>query len=136
MTMTQDSAIKTFLSQWTQAELNGDAGALSNLLTEDFLGVGPMGFVLPKQAWLDRYGKGGMKYEAFEVEEPQTHIYGDSAVVTARLNQLGTVNGQPTPSAAQATLMIVDRPQGKQLAGISLTFVAGTPGAPPLPGQS
>lgn len=126
--------IQTFLSQWTSAERSGDKAALSPLLTDDFHGVGPLGFVLPKQAWLDRFA-GGLRYDRFDLDETQVQDYGDAAVVTARLDQPGSVNGHPTPSAARATLLVVDRPQGKQLAGISLTFIAGTEGAPPMPGK-
>jgi ketosteroid isomerase-like protein len=127
--------IQTFLSQWTSAELSGDRDALARLLTDDFHGVGPLGFVLPKQAWLDRFGPGGLSYDRFELEETQVQEYGDSGVVTTRLNQPGTVNGHQTPASARATLVLVDQPQGRKLAAISLTFIAGTPGAPPLPRQ-
>jgi ketosteroid isomerase-like protein len=130
----QNGDIQTFLSRWTDAERQGDKVALSLLLTDDFLGVGPMGFVLQKQAWLDRYGEGGLQYDKFELDEVQVHQHGDSTTVTARINQQGTIQGHPTPAAARATLLVVDQPNGKQLAGISLTFIAGTPGAPPLPG--
>ena len=133
--MSNPKDTQTFLSQWSAAERNGDTTALASLLTDDFLGVGPLGFVLAKEAWLERYATGGLKYDSFELEDVQVREHGSAAVVTARLNQHGTVQGHPTPAAAQATLMVVDEPQGKQLAGISLSFVAGTPGAPPVPGQ-
>ena len=41
-----------FLSDWSDAERNGDGAALDTLLTDDFLGVGPLGFVLPKEIWV------------------------------------------------------------------------------------
>jgi hypothetical protein len=46
--MTQ--TIDQFLGDWTGAERTGDAGRLDDLLTDDFLGVGPLGFVLSKPA--------------------------------------------------------------------------------------
>jgi ketosteroid isomerase-like protein len=133
--MANHKDIQAFLSQWSQAERTGNREALATMLTDDFLGVGPLGFVLPKQAWLDRYDEQRLKYERFDLEETQVHEYGDAAIVTTRLNQAGTAMGHPTPTAARATLMVVDRDDGKQLAGISLTFIAGTPGAPPMPGR-
>ncbi len=57
-------------------------------------------------------------------------------IADERLDQPGTFQGHPTPEAARATLLVSDRPQGKQLAAISLTFMAGTKGAPTMPGRA
>jgi ketosteroid isomerase-like protein len=130
-----DGDIRTFLSRWTESERKGDRASLAPLLTEDFVGVGPLGFMLSKEAWLERYAPNGLKYDRFELDELQVHEYGDAAVVMARLDQPGSFRGNPTPAAARATLMVVDKPQGKQIAGLSLTYIAGTPGAPPMPGH-
>jgi hypothetical protein len=54
----------SFLSEWTSAERAGDAGKLEDLLIDDFFGVGPLGFVLPKEAWLARHRQ-GLTYETF-----------------------------------------------------------------------
>jgi hypothetical protein len=50
--------IDSFLDEWTSAERAGDTSALAALLTDDFTGVGPLGFVLPKAAWLARHQQG------------------------------------------------------------------------------
>jgi hypothetical protein len=133
--MNNPKDIQTFLSQWSEAEGKGDTAALAPMLTDDFLGVGPLGFVLPKQAWLERYASGGLKYDSFDLEEVQVREHEGAAVITTRINQPGTVQGNPIPAASRATLMVVDGAQGKQLAGIALAFIAGTPGSPPMPGQ-
>jgi hypothetical protein len=44
MFMTQ--TIDGFLTEWTNAERSGDTSNLELLLAHDFLGVGPLGFVL------------------------------------------------------------------------------------------
>jgi hypothetical protein len=46
--------IDSFLGEWARAEGAGDASRLDHLLSDDFLGVGPLGFVLLNRAWLDR----------------------------------------------------------------------------------
>lgn len=127
--------IQTFLSQWSEAERRGDRSALAPLLAEDFVGVGPLGFTLPKEAWLNRFGPEGLKYDRFELDELQVHNYGETAMVVARLNQPGSFQGNPIPAATRATMTIVDQPEGRKLAGIAMTFIAGTPGAPPIPGS-
>ncbi len=38
--------LREVLTSWAEAEQRGDAGALDQLLTDDFVGIGPVGFTL------------------------------------------------------------------------------------------
>ena len=129
--------IHAFLSQWTAAERAGDAETLATLLTDDFYGVGPLGFVLPRPAWLDRHHQ-GLAYEQFSLEEIEIrpYLYGEVAIVTARNNARGTYKGQPLPEVLRATLVIVPKSEGLELAAVHMSFIAGTEGSPPLPGPT
>jgi ketosteroid isomerase-like protein len=132
------TSLDSFVAQWTDAERNGDTDQLDILLTGDFLGVGPLGFVLPKNAWLARYAR-GLAYKSFELEEIQSRLHGDAAVVTARQVARGALGGSPLPfEAVRVTLTAVRPAERWQMAGIHMSFIAGTPGAPPVPamGQS
>jgi uncharacterized protein (TIGR02246 family) len=124
--------IHTFLERWADAERSGDPTKLASLLTDDFLGVGPLGFVLPKQAWVARRDH-GLTYDSFEIDETHVRQHGDAAVVTLLQRTRGNHRGQPIPEAARATLTLVHDDGRWLLAGLHLSFVAGTPGAPPLP---
>jgi len=129
--------IHAFLSKWTTAERSGDAEMLATLLTPDFAGVGPLGFVLPRPAWLDRYRQ-GLAYEQFSLEEIEIrpYLYGEVAIVTARNNARGTYKGQPLPEVLRATLVIVPKSEGLELAAVHTSFIAGTHGSPPMPGPT
>jgi hypothetical protein len=61
------------------------------------------------------------------------HRYGNVALVTARNNARGTYKGQPLPEAVRATLVIASSSEVSRLAGIHVSFIAGTLGAPPVP---
>lgn len=128
--------IDAFLSEWTMAEQAGDTTILDQQLTADFYGVGPLGFILPRAAWLARHGQGDLAYEAFSLEAGQTRVLGPVAVVTARNNTRGTYRGRPIPEAARATLVLTRDTGGWKLAVIHMSFIAGTQGAPPLPGPA
>ena len=122
------------LADWTTAERDPDISALEEKLTDDFLGVGPLGFTLPKDAWLARHRAGDLKYETFGLDDRLVRSYGDVAVVTARHTATGTYQGHPLPADLRATLVIVHQANAWRLAGIHMSFIAGTPGAPPIPG--
>lgn len=127
--------IDEFLAEWTTAERSGDPTVLGRLLTDDFLAVGPLGFTLTKREWLDRHA-GGLRYETFGLQEPRVRRYGDVAVVVARQVGKGTYQGNPVPAEVRASLILLRQPDRWRLAGSHLSFIAGTPGAPPVPGRS
>jgi ketosteroid isomerase-like protein len=128
--------IETFISTWADAEREGDAGTTERLLTDDFVGIGPVGFQLPKEAWLQRQTSGDLHYDELSLEEIATRHYGECAVTTARWNAHGTAQGHPIPEATRITLITVKGDGGWRLAGIHFSFIAGTPGAPGAPGSS
>src|SRR5262249_60747424 len=66
------------------AELSGGAAFFESALAEDFVGVGPLGFMLSKKDWIDRYASGDLKHQSFEWGDAQIRLYGDAAVVIGR----------------------------------------------------
>jgi hypothetical protein len=77
---------------------------------------------------------GGLAYESFELEEIQSRRYGEAAVITARQVGRGTLQGSPLPfEAVRVTLAVVRQAERWLMVGIHMSFIAGTPGAPPLP---
>ena len=128
------SDLETFLTTWAEAERSSDAATTDTLLTDDFVGIGPLGFQLPKPAWLQRLTGGDLRYDVLSLDELLVREYGDCAVVVARWNARGTARGNPVPEAARATLICVREDGRWRLAGVHYSFIAGTPGAPGVPG--
>ena len=132
---THSDDIEGFLAEWTAAERSGDAAALDKLLADDFIGVGPLGFKLSKQDWLDRHAAGDLKYRTFELADIAVRRYGDAAVVIAQQSAAGAYRGHEVPGDLRVTLVVADASGSCQLAGAHMSFIAGTPGAPPAPGR-
>ena len=86
-----------------------------------------------RSAWPIRHQQ-GLAYETFGLEEVQARVHGDAALVTASQTARGTYRGNPTPEAVRATLALVKQGGRWRMAGIHMSFIAGTPGAPPIPG--
>jgi ketosteroid isomerase-like protein len=122
--------LDTFITAWADAERGADAATTERLLTDDFVGIGPVGFELPKSAWLQRLAGGDLHYDELSLDEVTTRRYGDCAVTTARWNARGTAQGHPIPEAARLTLISVQQDAEWRLAGVHFSFIAGTPGAP------
>ena len=122
------SDLATFLTTWAEAERAGDATTTERLLTDDFIGIGPVGFQLPKQAWLQRQTSGDLHYDELSIDEVTTREYGDCAVTTARWNARGTARGHPMPEATRVTLVTVKDDGDWRLASIHFSFIADAPG--------
>jgi hypothetical protein len=115
--------------------MSGDAKAIGDVLAADFTAFGPLGFALSKKDWLERHKAGALKYEMFALEELEFRRYDGVAVATARQTGTGTYNGHPVPSELRVTIVLTDQAGAWQLALIHMSFIAGTPGAPPIPGR-
>ncbi len=97
------SDVLDLVHRWAAAERLGDAGLLDGLLAGDFVGVGPLGFVLTRDQWLGRFG-GGLENRAFAVEEPQVHNYGSAAIVVGVQLQQTSVQGRDNAGRFRVTL--------------------------------
>jgi ketosteroid isomerase-like protein len=128
------TAISDLLDAWTTAERAADTATIDRLLADDFVGVGPLGFLLTKDEWLKRHAPGELTYETFGLEETQTRLYGDAAVTIARQVGKGAYRGNPVPGQVRTTLFLVRNDAQWQIASAHMSFIAGTPGAPPIPG--
>src|SRR5689334_15544372 len=67
--------------RWAEAERRGDASALEPLLADDFVLVGPLGFVLDKQQYLASRRSGDLRHASFAWEGAHANVYGEAAVV-------------------------------------------------------
>ncbi|HEY3035880.1 MAG TPA: nuclear transport factor 2 family protein [Streptosporangiaceae bacterium] len=91
-------ATEEFLTEWAAAEQAGDTRTLETLLDGGFTAVGPLGFILPKQAWLARHRSRDLTYQDFSLDEVQGRPIGqDAAVVTARTNTSGATRATRSP---------------------------------------
>ena len=80
------SDVLDLVGRWTAAEEAMDTRVLDELLAEQFVGVGPVGFVLGRQQWLERFGD-GLENRAFAVADLQVHEHDAAAVVVGVLDQ-------------------------------------------------
>jgi hypothetical protein len=69
---------------WATVEQRGDTTFLERNLADDSVGVGPYGFLLTKDEWLERHESRKLRYESFRLDEVWVRFYGEAAVMIAR----------------------------------------------------
>ena len=72
--------------------------------------------------------------DTFGLDELDVREYGPVAVVTGPQTGKGDYQGNPMFESVRATLVLVDDGGAWRLGRIHMSFIAGTPGSPPLPG--
>jgi ketosteroid isomerase-like protein len=131
----QTDELQKLVEDWAAAELRGDTTFLGSALADDFIGIGPRGFMLTKDQWLERHETGSLRYESFGLDEvevrPYWAPYGDAAVTVCRQTAEGVYeneNGRyDIHEQFRATLVFV-RQQGRwMLAGLQLSPILGRP---------
>jgi ketosteroid isomerase-like protein len=129
--MSNDVAeIEEFGKRWVEAELAGDTAAMDSLAHRDFLLVGPLGFILDKAQWLERYSSGAFVTSALDFRDTTVRIFGDSAVVIGVHDQEATYRGQPSNGQFRATHILIRADGEWQLVGMHLSPIATPPMAP------
>ena len=116
-------AITTMLDAWKDAERTGDADRLGELLTDDFVGIGPVGFMLPKDAWVGRLGP-DLRYDHLDLDEVSVRTNGDTSIVVAHQHAAGEARGNPVPPDTRVSFVVVPDGGQPRIAGIQYSFIA------------
>jgi ketosteroid isomerase-like protein len=111
--------------EWAAAELGGDAPTLDTMLADDFVGVGPRGFMLTKEQWLARYRSGDLRQDSLIWDEVRVRVYGDAAVATGRQTQQGAFQGHDIAGQFRVTQVFVQRGGRWLLVTMHLSPIAG-----------
>ena len=110
----QTRELNKLAEDWAAAELDGDTASLREIMADDFVAVGPRGFVLSGEQWIDRHETGSLKYRSFGLDEVQVRTYGDAAIVVCRQTAAGVYddeNGRyDIDERFRATLVPVGQP--------------------------
>ncbi|MFE6286287.1 nuclear transport factor 2 family protein [Streptomyces sp. NPDC057877] len=114
--------VTDFVEKWRRAEEDGDPAALDRLLADDFLGVGPHGFLRDRAQWIARYSSGAVRNSSFALRDLRVRRYGPTAVVVAAQTQRSVNGGADASGAFRFTLVVVRQDEGiLRLAGLHVS---------------
>jgi ketosteroid isomerase-like protein len=112
---------------WAAAEVRADTAFLERTLADDFIGVGPLGFMLNKQEWLARHQSGDLKYDALDLDEVTVRVYGEAAIVIGHQVQSAAYRGNSIPGQFRITLVFVYQQGQWRLASLHLSPIGQPP---------
>lgn len=121
------SSFDDLLTGWATAERNNDSDAMEDHIVKDFHMVGPLGFILDRDQWLQRYRTGDLVNSAFRLEEMQPREYGETVVAIGVQDQTTTYQGRDASGRFRITVIAVRDGDSFKLAGYHLSPV--TPAA-------
>ncbi|MBE3561401.1 MAG: nuclear transport factor 2 family protein [Ktedonobacteraceae bacterium] len=122
-----EQEITRLIDAWNAAELRADAAFIAKTLADDFIGIGPLGFMLSKQQWLQRHQSGEMKYSALNLSEVKVRLYDQAAIVICRQDQQASYRGNPINAQLRTTLVFVDQQGEWRLAGLHYCNIGQPP---------
>lgn len=122
-----EQEIVRLVDAWAVAELHGDTTFLEKTLTDDFIGIGPLGFMLTKQEWVTRHQSGDLQYDSFTLDEVKVRVYNEAAVLTGRQTQNGAYRGNSIQAQFRITLVFVYQEGQWQLASLQLSAIGQPP---------
>src|SRR3954452_22069612 len=113
--------------RWVAAEIAADTDTLEQLVTDDFRLVGPFGFVLDKEQWLDRYRSGDFSTAAMVWRDVEGREYGDCAVSIGTQSQEASYKGAPSNGDFRVSHVFVRELDAWRIAGIQLSPASFAP---------
>lgn len=98
---------------WRNAVLASDTAAMSTLLADDYTAITANGTLQTKQDWLASLRSGRVRITTLDVSDRKVRFYGNTAVVTSRVEANGTGSEGQVSGSFRYTRVYVRNPQGK-----------------------
>lgn len=107
--------------RWAEAECAGDVETLAGLADDGFRLVGPFGFVLDKDQWLDRYRSGAFHTRTLVWDEVSVADHGEVAIAVGKQTQEATYQGHPSDGEFRVSHVFARKADGWRLIGMHLS---------------
>jgi len=108
--------------KFDEAELHGDKEALNGLLTDDFISIGPKGFLLDKNSWISRHDQ--FKYDKLETSDTDIRLYDKAAIIRNIQRNVASYKNEPVKVAVRVSQVWVNENDQWKLAGIQFSPLA------------
>jgi hypothetical protein len=89
-------AIKQLERDWGAAQKSGDVGKLSQIIADDWAGIGPDGAISTKKGFLDNVKSGTSKVQSIDFGPMDVRVIGTVAVVQGSDTEKSSFKGKDT----------------------------------------
>jgi ketosteroid isomerase-like protein len=80
--------------QWRQAELDANTTVMTNMLSEDYLGIYGDGTLATKAETIAGFKSGAAHFTEINISDQKIRVFGTTAVVVSRVQVAGTTDGE------------------------------------------
>ena len=102
-----EQAVRKFVDDFSAAFSQNDAAALDRMTAPDYTFVTPTGTIQNKEQRVAPIRSGALKYEYAKYDEVSVRIYGETAIVTARVTVKSELKGAPLNGQFRSTLTLL-----------------------------
>ena len=99
--------IRKTIEEFISAERAGDSETIAKQLHDEFIGIGPLGFLLTKDQWLGRHRDGSFSYSRLELEEVSVRLFDETAIVIARQDQVAGYKDQQVTAELRVSVVLI-----------------------------
>src|SRR4051812_31362015 len=122
--MSASEQIHDLGARWIDAELAADVTTLGSLTVDGFRLVGPFGFVLDKEQWLDRYRSGDFSTSVLTWRDVDLRVFGDTVVTIGTQTQEAAYRGAAVNGEFRISHLFVRDGDRWRIANIQLSLSA------------
>jgi hypothetical protein len=120
-----EQRIAQLQARFDNAELNGDRDTLRELIASDFLSIGPKGFVLDKEQWINRHDL--FTYSELSTSEMDIRVYEGAVIVRDVQRNKADYDANHVEVNTRVSHIWVQQQGRWQLAGIQFSPLAEVP---------
>ena len=117
--------------RWADAERRADIAALDTLLADDFVCVGPLGFVLDKEQYLASRRLGHLRHESLLWDDVRVRLCDGATIAVGVQTQQSAYQGQGASGRFRVTQVAVWLGGSWAIAGLHYGPIAPPPGGAP-----
>jgi hypothetical protein len=121
-TQTTTDTIRQVQAEFDRAELYDDRETLRRLIADDFLSIGPRGFILNKDTWINRHNQ--FSYQALDTSEMDVRLHDGTAIVRNVQKNRATYDNHPVELTVRVSQVWVNQQGEWRLAAIQFSPMA------------